>query len=628
MMMQRSQRMSKSILEKNLEAMEKWYPAFADLIREEHETEDPTNIMVETSWDGETIFRIEQDGRQLYLGGKRNAKEPIQIWSERVGEIHKYAPVFLFGVGSAAYLKAIIEKSSKEVNVVVYEPSIHIFMAMLENIDISKEIEDRPIAFVVKGLNEEEFEPVMRGVMTLENMSFLIEEIHPNYRPFFLEDILEKVKKVQRLVESEMVQFNTQKKLSMNMAQNILRNMKYVCEGYHTKLLLKAVSNKDAAILVAAGPSLNKNIRMLKKAKNRLFILAVDTAVKPLVKAGIKPDAFITIDAKKDLDLVEIDGAETIPVIAPATALYKIMDRQKAKKIFYYDGYFLPYSIYFINDKVLPDVSTGGSVACSGFSLLHKLGYETIILVGQDLAFTDNKSHADGTFEEKMPTMDTEGMEMVKGNYVDKIPTRMDFRIFLNWFQDYIHDIKEANPNIRVVNATAGGAYIEGTEVRALDDIIEEVCKNVPEEINFTERIEALESEFTEEEHKKAVDYLKNVPKDFEDMLKDAKELEKAYQKLGKIGKSGTVEKKGCLKQLKKIKKITTKIEESEEYQLILTCIPIADYIIRSEYYFEGDTIAKETEEIARKGKLYCEVLEECITLLKGLSEETLLPLK
>lgn len=94
--------MSKSILEKNLEAMEKWYPAFADLIREEHETEDPTNVMVETSWDGETIFRIEQDGRQLYLGGKRNAKEPIQIWSERVGEIHKYAPVFLFGVGSAA----------------------------------------------------------------------------------------------------------------------------------------------------------------------------------------------------------------------------------------------------------------------------------------------------------------------------------------------------------------------------------------------------------------------------------------------------------------------------------------------------------------------------------------------
>ncbi|MGN0290391.1 MAG: hypothetical protein ACI4C5_00555, partial [Lachnospiraceae bacterium] len=74
--------------------------------------------------------------------------------------------------------------------------------------------------------------------------------------------------------------------------------------------------------------------------------------------------------------------------------------------------------------------------------------------------------------------------------------------------------------------------------------------------------------------------------------------------------------------------KITTRIENSEEYQLILTCIPIADYIIRSEYYFEGDTLAKETEEIARKGKLYCEVLQECITVLKGLSEETLLTIE
>lgn len=620
--------MSKSILEKNLEAMEKWYPAFVDLIREARDIEDTTEVEIETSWDDETIFRIGQEGRYLYLGGRRNAKEPVRIWSERIGEIHKYAPVFLFGVGSGAYLKSVIKNSKKEVNVVVYEPSFNIFMAMLEHIDLSKEIKDRPIAFVVKGLNEEEFEPVVQSVVKLENMSFLIEEIHPNYRAFYVEDILEKVKKVQRLVESEMVRFNTQKKLSMNMAENILRNMKYVCEGYHTRLLLNAVSNKDAAILVSAGPSLNKNIQMLKKAKNRLFILAVDTAVKPLVKAGIMPDAFITIDAKKDLDLVEIDGAEKIPVIAPATALYKIMDRQQAKKLFYYDGYALPYAVYFINNKSLPDVSTGGSVACSGFSLLHKLGYETIILVGQDLAFTDNKSHADGTFEEKMPTIDTKDMEMVKGNYVDKIPTRMDFRIFLTWFEEYIHDIKEANPAIRVVNATAGGAYIEGTEIRALDDIIEEVCKDIPQEINFTERIEALEPEFTEEEHKKAVEYVKNVPKNFEQMFKDAKELEKAYQRLGKIGKSGTVEKKGCLKQLKKIKKITTRIEEAEEYQLILASIPIAEYIVRSEYYFEGDTIAKETAEIARKGKLYCEVLEECTMLLKELSEETLLTIE
>lgn len=47
------------------------------------------------------------------------------------------------------------------------------------------------------------------------------------------------------------------------------------------------------------------------------------------------------------------------------------------------------------------DVATGGSVATNVFSLLYKIGLKTIILVGQDLALTGNKSHADGTFEEK-----------------------------------------------------------------------------------------------------------------------------------------------------------------------------------------------------------------------------------
>ena len=86
--------------------------------------------------------------------------------------------------------------------------------------------------------------------------------------------------------------------------------------------------------------------------------------------------------------------------------------------------------------------------------------------------------------------------------------------------------------------------------------------------------------------------------------------------------------KKDVLKQLKKIKKITTKIEESEEYQLILTCIPIADYIIRSEYYFEGDTIAKRDRRDCKKRKALLRSIRRVYYPVKGLSEETLLPLK
>ena len=66
--------MSKEIFEKNVSAMEKWYPSFAEMIRE-REPEDEVEIGLETSWDGEKVFRIQKEDKKLYLGGKRNAKK-------------------------------------------------------------------------------------------------------------------------------------------------------------------------------------------------------------------------------------------------------------------------------------------------------------------------------------------------------------------------------------------------------------------------------------------------------------------------------------------------------------------------------------------------------------------------
>lgn len=616
--------MSKETFGKNLEAMEKWYPDFADMIRNEEYEKDETEVLVETSWDGEKIFRVKKEEQLLYLGGKRNAKKTIKIWSDRMGKIQKYAPVFLFGVGSGAYLKALIHSTDEKVNVVVYEPSLKIFLTMLEEIDLSEEIENRPIAFVVKGINEEEFEPVLDAVLVLENLEFLKEEIHPNYKHLFGEELLEKVKPLHQKMERMLVNYNTERKFSINLARNVMSNMAYICEGYHTKTLSKVIPYNYPAILVSAGPSLNKNIQELKKAKNKAFILAVDTAIKPLLKSGIIPDAFITIDANKPLDLINIEGAEKIPVIAPTCAMYEILNHQKGKKIFYNDQYILPYEIYNKNGLEFPTVSTGGSVACSGLSLLYKMGFTTIVMVGQDLAFTDNKSHADGTFETVMPEHDTEGMMRVKGNYEDTVPTRRDFRIFIEWFEKYIEGMKE-HRDVRVINATEGGAYIKGTELMILSEAIEEFCG---EEVNFFEKIEHMESEFTPEEHKKNVEYLHGIPKQFEETVKEAKLLQKQYKKIDKLARSGKVNKDKALRELKKVKKHSKKISSPATYQLISVTMPVADYIIQSEYYYEEDSIEKALEETARKGLLYSELVEDCAGLLKEMAEMFLLPIE
>lgn len=621
-------RMHKDYLEQNLEAMEKWYPEFVELLKKAESGQDDVEVLVETSWDNELIFRLRKGERMLYLDGKRNAKEPIRLWIDRLGKVPKYAPVFLFGVGSGSYLKALIKHTEPEVNVVVYEPSLTIFMKMLEEVDLTEQIKDRPIAFIVNGINEEEFKPVMAQLLVLENMEFLISEVHPNYREFYGEEILDPIRILQRNIENMMMNYQTGLALTSSVATNIISNMPYALEGYNTKKLYEAVPHGGPAILVSAGPSLNKNIQELKKAKNKAFILAVDTAVKPLLKAGIVPDAYCTLDAKKANKLTEMEEIYRLPIVSPVFGAHSMLERQTGKRIFYIHAENILFQMYLEGGQTAPMVASGGSVACSGFSLLYKMGFQTIILVGQDLALTGNKSHADGTFEDKMPTLDTTRCIQVKGNYEDKVPTRRDLRSYIEWFEEYIEGMKAHN-NVRVINATEGGAYIEGAELMTLSDAIAECC--CVEEVDFAACIENMESAFDDHGRKGAVAYLHTIPEGFEAIAKYAIDLRKAYAKLEKMGKAGTEATSGSKKQLKKIKRLTKKIENGDPacYQLVNMCLPAADFVVRSEYFYEEEEQEMdELAEIGRKGVLYSELLEECANLLKGVAEEYLTPLE
>ncbi len=612
--------MTEKIFEKNLKAMDKWYPDFADMIRREEYEMDDTKVWIQKSLDGEIIFRIEVNGRKLYLGGRRNAKEPVEMWRERLGAIHKYAPVFLFGIGSGAYLKSMIHNSPKEANVVVYEPSMTIFLNVLKEIDLSEEIQDRPIAFIVEGLNDVEFIPVVKGILTLETLEFLVEEVHPNYKVAFPDSLKEKAEQLLKYAGDFFVGFHTRRLLQEHAAQNVLYNLPYVAEGYHTMQLAKVIPNQGAAVLVSAGPSLDKNIEELKRAKNHLFILAVDTAVKPLLKKGIIPDVFITLDGRKPLDL--LDGAECLPVVSNTVARYELLDRQKGKKIFFFDGYQMPFDLYACNGKIFPKVAIGGSVACSGFSLLYKMGFETVILVGQDLAYTDNRSHADGTFKEKMPQEDTENMIRVKGNYQDSVPTLTNLKIYLEWFVSYIEGAKKQG-KFRVINATEGGAYIEGTELMTLKNALDE-CMGA--EIDFAALVEAMESDFTLKERDKAYDSLKEIPKQFEEMEKLARQLKSEYQKIEKAEKSGKGNYQMYQKFLKKIKKLTNQCYKYSGYQLVEETLGTAGYILQTEFFYEKEEMDGENEilQTANQGIVYSEVLIDCVKLMQDLSYQML----
>ena len=182
---------------------------------------------------------------------------------------------------------------------------------------------------------------------------------------------------------------------------------------------------------------------------------------------------------------------------------------------------------------------------------------------------------------------------------------------------------KYGSGNVRVINATEGGAYIEGTELMTLKEAIEKECNG--EEIDFQSCIEHMESEFSDEERRNAAEYLHSIPEKYEEIKKGAKLLKKAYQSLEKSSKSGNWDKEKYLKTLNKIKKLIQKCYGNDGFQLIDLTMPSADYIIRSEYYYENDDVMKDMQETAQKGIKYSELLETAAGLLKKLAEDTLL---
>lgn len=614
-----------TIYEKNLKTLAEYYPQMDTLIETaRRELEPELEIVEEISDEEDLILKIKKDGRSCYLSGKRNTKEPAEMWVQSLGDLQMNAPIFLMGVGNWMYLQELVEQTSKRLAIIVYEPSLQIFVKFLETIEIRKWMEKHLIVFWVKGLegmDEKHMECMLESILKYEMLPWFRYLIVPNYDVLFAEEALEFIRVCCNIANEEAANYVTQKLFSNVMVKNLYANAFYLCDGYKTTQLPKVIPGDVPGIIVAAGPSLNKNIKELKKAKGKAFIVAVDTAIKPLIKEGIIPDMFVIIDALKPLDLIKVEEARNIPLVTTLNAASEVLEYHTGMKIFFNEGYQFAERIFLKTKQPFGDVPTGGSVATTTFGLLNRIGLQTIILVGQDLAYTNNKTHADGTFQEVMEEKDTSKLRMVEGNYEEKVPTGEDLKIFLDWYDMYIEGCKEHRKNFRVINATEGGAKIKNTEIMTLKEAIERECNK---EVDIQKNLRELPPMLDEEGRKWALEYLNGMPDEFQKLELEARKIQKTYQKLDKICNKKNMDSKEYLSILKKLKKQIKNIEKTSTYQLAAITLSDAKYILRNEQFLQEDSIQAEGREIARKGILYMDNIENCARVFKEYAESVI----
>jgi hypothetical protein len=227
------------------------------------------------------------------------------------------------------------------------------------------------------------------------------------------------------------------------------------------------------AIVVAAGPSLDKNIDLLREAQGKALIIASDITLKVLLTKGIIPDLVASIERVSAVYERFYHGVD-IPDKTWLVAL-NVMDPRVFKA--FPNRHVIAFRTTEPLSSWLDDVTgkkgglmTGLSVAHLAFSTARLLGCEPIILVGQDLALSkDNRYYVSGS--SSGDGEDISGDVWVKDYNGEPIRSTRILKLFLDWYEMALRDEK-----VHCIDATEGGALIEGTEVLTLRETLDRYC--------------------------------------------------------------------------------------------------------------------------------------------------------
>ena len=618
--------MNRVVYEKNIETLRKKYPVWASKLENVKRKKRNFDVVAEQSYMDDTILKVTQNGKTLYLNGKYAPSEMVEEWIGKQGKIEDYAPIIIIGISNGEHIRRIMEQVPKTCDILIYEPSFELFRRAMEEVDLSFLFQmDIPVGVVVQGINEYEIETYFDLFISIDNLTFLKYYINGNYETLFPTEVKEFVTRLRQHMSDIEVGWNTVVRYTDINAKNIFHNLHYLAEGYNAKDLWGILPDDVPAIVVSAGPSLNKNIEDLKKAVGKACIIATDTAMKPLLNAGIVPDLFAIVDGLKPAVLFEHKDISKTAMLTMTGVSIPSMDMHKGKKFFYDSESSLEREILFAlsrkegKDRTLPNIPTGGSVATSAYSFGIQMGAKTVILVGQDLAMTGNKTHADGTFEDKMKEIDVNSGEYFEVESVDggKVLTRGDLKLYLDWFEKYI---KEWNM-ITTVDATEGGALIHGSKVMTLKKAVQKYCKR---EFNVKWHINHVKKLFPQEYQNIPLEYFEKAGTKLGEVRKKAQEGLKYYEKLEKISSKQSISEKELHKTLKKIKKINHYMEVDYMAETVNDSIKGLELALRPQIYQLQNDKKTEFADIAEQGKVMLYGITIAAEEIKTIAEDTI----
>ncbi|ENT7357771.1 6-hydroxymethylpterin diphosphokinase MptE-like protein [Campylobacter coli] len=405
-----------------------------------------------------------------------NLEEELNFFYQSILEkTPRYPFVCIYGIGNALLIKNLAKHYK---HLFVFESEIELFILALSTIDLSEELCSGKIYLV--DIEEERVDIQLLILFDMKDMFEYLSlyEMFVNnsfYKQFCEKTWCETDEFCKKNIEIVIRDSGLNSNLSFQSYFHFLQNIPSMLKSIPFQRILSQRKNKfDNAIVVSAGPSLAKQLPLLKAYQDKAVIFCADGALSMLEKEGIVPDYVTNLDFtdlamkffqnKENKTSLNILSCATHPNVARSLNAENCMIVLRNKAL---------YQRFNLND--FGYIDTGTHVSHFSYTLALALGFKNIIMIGQDLAFDEEgNSHSKGfDFGEKFSGEENIDKFKIpayagKGEVLTHT-TWNDYRIKL----EYLFACNDQKA--KFYNATEGGARINFTEELSFKECCEKL---------------------------------------------------------------------------------------------------------------------------------------------------------
>ncbi|EAK7613259.1 motility associated factor glycosyltransferase family protein [Campylobacter jejuni] len=376
-----------------------------------------------------------------------------------------YPILYFYGFGNGILFKALLQNKNHQ-HIVVFEKDIEIIWIMFHILDFSHELQNaRLIVLNTNKLEIQDYNELcsFKPFFQFSRIYFL--ELMSHYYERFHEDVLELNKKLAENFKNSIVSHGNDPLDALQGIEQFVYNLpQMITHPSYKELLSKRKGISDTAIIVSTGPSLTKQLPLLKKYASKATIFCADSSYPILAKHGIKPDYVCMLERTEitaeffNHDFGEFD--KDIMFICAGVVHPKAIEYLKGRNRKYL---IIPRYLYFpiyIKLKYFDFLYNTPSVAHMSYFLSVLLNHKNIIFIGQDLAYAENgNSHPD----DYQNSANYES-QMYEHILTEAYGGKKEIKTHEFWI--FFKQILEAmiiKYHITTYNCTEGGARIEGT---------------------------------------------------------------------------------------------------------------------------------------------------------------------